>query len=140
MRISEILNWCLFLIWHERSYTGMNAYYRFINLTIITSRYDRYPSFCGGLAYFMTKSAISNIAKSYSEGKDYLWLDDVFITGILSKKAGVHLIDWKVFQAFRLKGKLSKEKIKANLKNLCFGSVSYSWAPYFLRCYIAASL
>ena len=59
-------------------------------------RYDRYPSFCGGLAYWLTFSAVVNIVKSYSEGEDYLWLDDVFITGILSKKAGVHLIDWKV--------------------------------------------
>ena len=40
--------------------------------------------------------------ESYSEGKDYLWLDDVFITGILSKKAGVHLIDWKVSYPFIL--------------------------------------
>lgn len=58
-------------------------------------KFDRYPSFCGGLAYFMTKSAVLNIVKSYSDGQDYLWLDDVFITGILAKKAGVHLIDWK---------------------------------------------
>ena len=53
----------------------------------------------------MTKSAVINIVKSYSDGEDYLWLDDVFITGILSKKAGVHLIDWKVlkvFQAYQL--------------------------------------
>ena len=80
----------------KKLYSGMNTcYFRTINLTK-TSRQERFPSFCGGLAYFMTKSAVINIVKSYSEGQDYLWLDDVFITGILSKKAGVHLIDWKV--------------------------------------------
>ena len=81
---------------NKRSCTGINTcYYRTINLTI-TCRYDRFPPFCGGLGYFLTKSAVVNIVMSYSEGKDYLWLDDVFITGILAKKAGVHLIDWKV--------------------------------------------
>ena len=100
----------------------MNAYYRFINLTIKTSRYDRYPSFCGGLAYFMTKSAISNIAKSYSEGKDYLWLDDVFITGILSKKAGVHLIDWKVLYipSIQIKREAVKGEDKSQFKKPLF--------------------
>ena len=102
MRISKLLNWCLFLVCQERSCTGMNTcYYQTINLTK-TCRYDRFPDFCGGLAYFITKAAVVNIVKSYSEGNDYLWLDDVFITGILSKKAGVHLIDWKVFQVSKL--------------------------------------
>ena len=59
-------------------------------------RYDRYPPFCGGLAYFITITAVNKILKSYSEERDYLWLDDVLITGILSKKSGVQLIDLKV--------------------------------------------
>ena len=64
--------------------------------TIHIGRYERFPSFCGGLAYLITKSALADILRQSSQENDHLWLDDVFITGILSQKAGVHLIDMKV--------------------------------------------
>ena len=57
---------------------------------------NNFPSFCAGLAYFLTKSAIQRLVYEYEEGRDFLWLDDVFITGVLARKAGVKLLDIKV--------------------------------------------
>ena len=90
--------------WEERRYSeGIQVKIHHFKTSSISPksllcRYERYPSFCGGLAYFITKSALTKILRKYSQGNDYLWLDDVFITGILSHKAGVHLIDVKVWR------------------------------------------
>ena len=41
---------------------------------------DFFPSFCGGLAYFMTMLAVRKLVE-HIKGSDFLWLDDVYITG-----------------------------------------------------------
>ena len=59
---------------------------------------DNFPSFCGGLAYILTVPAIRKLvaASLSTKSSDFLWLDDVFITGILAIKAGVPLISIEV--------------------------------------------
>ena len=56
---------------------------------------EYFPSFCAGLTYFLTVKAVKNLvrAKLSSDEKTFLWLDDVFITGILSEKSKVPLLD-----------------------------------------------
>lgn len=52
--------------------------------------YDKYPKYCGGLAYLVTPSVIREIySKSQNQKDKYLWIDDVFVTGILREKAHV---------------------------------------------------
>ena len=58
---------------------------------------DHFPSFCAGLTYFLTMSAIRSIVNTSMMHKtDFLWLDDVYITGILAKKAQTSLINLEV--------------------------------------------
>ena len=56
---------------------------------------NNFPSFCGGLAYILTVPAIRKLvsASLSTKSSDFLWLDDVFITGILALKAKVPLIN-----------------------------------------------
>ena len=65
---------------------------------------NNFPSFCAGLAYLLTKSAIQRLVYEYEEGRDFLWLDDVFISGVLARKAGVKLLDIKVTVLVRKAG------------------------------------
>ena len=61
---------------------------------------DHFPSFCAGLTYFLTMSAIRSIVNTSMMHKtDFLWLDDVYITGILAKKAQTSLINLEVEQS-----------------------------------------
>ena len=62
------------------------------------SQADNFPSFCGGLAYILTVPAIRKLVSASQSTKfsDFLWLDDVFITGILAIKARVPLISIEV--------------------------------------------
>ena len=64
---------------------------------------DHFPSFCAGLSYFLTMSAIRRLVNtSIMHKSDFLWLDDVYITGILAKKAHISLIDMEVFNSWQL--------------------------------------
>ena len=70
----------------------------FYSILVVLLREEVFPPFCGGLAYILTKTAIEKLVHylEVSEDKEFLWLDDVFITGILARKAGVKLIDIRV--------------------------------------------
>ena len=58
---------------------------------------DYFPSFCAGLGYFLSQAGLFSLVREYRRaGTEFLWLDDVFITGVLANKAGVKRIDIKV--------------------------------------------
>ena len=58
---------------------------------------DSFPSFCAGLGYFLSQAALLALVTEYRRaGAEFLWLDDVFITGVLADKAGVKRVDIKV--------------------------------------------
>jgi len=68
----------------ERS--GKNA------VTFAEWPHEEYPNFAAGLAYFLTREAVIrlSIAASYVS---FLWLDDVFLTGVLAAKADLLVVD-----------------------------------------------
>ena len=47
-----------------------------------------YPPFCQGLAYFMSMDAVTRTYHA-SKSAHHIWLDDVYITGLLAQKAGI---------------------------------------------------
>lgn len=49
---------------------------------------DNYPDFCSGTAYLMTSDAAAKIY-STSNNTKFLWIDDVFVTGVLREKYNV---------------------------------------------------
>lgn len=51
-----------------------------------------YPNYANGAAYIMTKNAIKILNKALSKNlKNVLYIDDLYITGILTKKYGISL-------------------------------------------------
>ena len=58
---------------------------------------ESFPSFCAGLGYILSQAALLALVREYRRaGTEFLWLDDVFITGVLADKAGVKRVDIKV--------------------------------------------
>lgn len=55
---------------------------------------DEYPPFLSGWVYVATIKAITSILQA-SEKTPCFWIDDVFVTGILRKNAGLRLFDIK---------------------------------------------
>ncbi|CAL8126374.1 unnamed protein product [Orchesella dallaii] len=52
--------------------------------------YESYPKYCGGLAYLATPNVIQEIYRmSHKMKNKYLWIDDVYVTGILRELAHV---------------------------------------------------
>ena len=47
-----------------------------------------YPDFCRGFAYLVSTQWVPNLYKA-TETERFLWLDDVYVTGILAEKASV---------------------------------------------------
>ena len=48
-----------------------------------------WPSYCAGMAYITTKDAVEKILKA-AEDEEWLWIDDIFVTGVLAEKAGIN--------------------------------------------------
>ena len=90
-RILDESGWVVESKFSDRQWIIQNQKYILI---VFSGNY--FPSFCAGLAYFLTKSSIKKLVYQYKLGRDFLWLDDVFITGVLAEKAGVRLLDIKV--------------------------------------------
>ena len=49
---------------------------------------DNFPPYVSGILYAMSRNAVRQLAEAVTKLK-YLWHDDVFITGIAAKEAGV---------------------------------------------------
>lgn len=52
-------------------------------------QYDFYPKYCGGLAYLATPNVIHEIYGVSRMHNKFLWIDDVYVTGILRELAHV---------------------------------------------------
>ena len=52
---------------------------------------DQFPIYCSGLAYLMSTNVASKLYQA-SDKVQFLWIEDVFITGILSNKTNVSLV------------------------------------------------
>lgn len=62
--------------------------------------YQEYPEYCSGLAYFARPSALGKVYAAAVSGKaPYLWIDDVFVTGLAAQVAGVTRLDLGVWFA-----------------------------------------
>ncbi|GIY37615.1 hypothetical protein CEXT_475991 [Caerostris extrusa] len=59
-----------------------------------------YPEYCSGLAYFGTVLALARIYEAAISDKiPYLWIDDVFVTGLAAQRANVKRLDMSVWFA-----------------------------------------
>lgn len=79
-----------------------------------------YPNFCQGMAYITTPIVYKKLYQAAIES-DFLWLDDVYVTGILKEKCNVTLID------FSKHSKYFQKRIKHDqiaIENLMFVSAS----------------
>ncbi|KAG8188809.1 hypothetical protein JTE90_009197 [Oedothorax gibbosus] len=62
--------------------------------------YDAYPEYCSGLAYFGRPSAMAKVYEAAVSGKvPYLWIDDVYLTGLAAQAAEVSRLDIGVWFA-----------------------------------------
>ncbi|KAK0066819.1 beta-1 3-galactosyltransferase 5 [Biomphalaria pfeifferi] len=65
---------------------------------------SEYPMYVSGTAYAMTVDAARLLFKASNE-VPFFWLEDVFITGLCAKKAGVRIVNSKLFVYHRLEPK-----------------------------------
>ena len=52
--------------------------------------YDLYPPFCSSFAYIMSKDVVLTLHETAYHVK-YFWVEDVFVTGMVSKAAGINV-------------------------------------------------
>jgi len=50
--------------------------------------FDIYPKYCGGLGYLTTVDVIRRLSGIGDSLKEFLWIDDVFVTGVIRELAG----------------------------------------------------
>lgn len=67
-----------------------------------------FPPYCSGSAYFITGGAASALLKASTRSK-FLWVDDVYITGVLAKEGGVRLV--KADHLYELYGRRYKNSV-----------------------------
>lgn len=56
---------------------------------------EAFPTYCSGSAYVTTVASVRKlVSEAASEHDRYLFIDDVFVTGVLRERARVPLYDW----------------------------------------------
>ncbi|XP_035233311.1 beta-1,3-galactosyltransferase 5-like [Stegodyphus dumicola] len=61
---------------------------------------QEYPEYCSGLAYFARPSAMAKIHEAATSRRvPYLWIDDIFVTGLAAGVAGISHVDLGVWFA-----------------------------------------
>lgn len=81
-----------------------------------------YPSFVSGWAYVTTVTSASLLVKE-SETSSFFWIDDVFVTGVLARRCGVHHVD------IRSKLTVNEEHVVCCLQRRPFTACRYIVAP-----------
>lgn len=54
---------------------------------------DAYPPFLSGWLYAAGALAVRRLLRAVQPGEKYLWIDDLYVTGVLARRAGVRLTD-----------------------------------------------
>ena len=67
-----------------------------------------YPNFCQGFAYFVSTQWVPKLYKA-TETERFLWLDDVYVTGILAQKVSLPRYDMKKYLKYLLLRKSGDE-------------------------------
>lgn len=62
---------------------------------------DVYPSYCAGPCWFTTMKSAQNLLETIPK-LEILWVDDVFLTGFVARKAGIYLVQTEM-TPFKLK-------------------------------------
>lgn len=76
---------------------------------------DKYPTYCEGFAYITTLDGMARIHNA-SLVTPVFWIDDVFVTGVLAKAAGVRHKQFQRFYGYTIIGRrLPEHLIKKNL-------------------------
>lgn len=66
-------------------------------LTVHDYPFDTFPSYCSGIAYFLTPDILQDLYRASSIVRPFLWIDDLFITGILAAQFPIskHSLNFK---------------------------------------------
>lgn len=59
-------------------------------LTIEDYPFETFPSYCSGIAYFLTPDVLKDLYRASKIVRPFLWIDDLFITGILAAQFPIH--------------------------------------------------
>ena len=56
--------------------------------------YDHFPDYCVGLTYLVSPENIKKLFNTFKSSMDqsYIWMEDVYITGILAKLSDISLL------------------------------------------------
>ncbi|XP_074593188.1 uncharacterized protein LOC141848920 [Brevipalpus obovatus] len=52
--------------------------------------FDNFPAYCSGIAYFASLDVIQDLYRASTHVRPFLWIDDLFITGILAAQFPIH--------------------------------------------------
>lgn len=79
---------------------------------------SKYPLYCSGFFLLISGSSISSMYK-HSLDEKFFWIDDIWLTGIVARKAGVKIIGRKksIYQNVDVEKKFMKSE-KASLESL----------------------
>jgi len=59
-------------------------------LSIEDYSFDNFPAYCSGIAYFATPDVVHDLYRSSTLVRPFLWIDDLFITRILTTQFLIH--------------------------------------------------
>ena len=56
--------------------------------------YDNYPEYCLGVTYMMSPKVMEKLLSSFKKTmkENYIWMEDIYITGILPKLSNIQLL------------------------------------------------
>lgn len=73
--------------WRYGSIVRNTNHKHYVSQDTFTGR--RYPAYCSGSAFILSTKISQVLLNNFRQDPHFLWIDDVFITGILAKRAGV---------------------------------------------------
>ncbi|RWS30340.1 beta-1:3-galactosyltransferase 5-like protein [Leptotrombidium deliense] len=53
--------------------------------------FDTFPTYCSGVAYFATPDVLFDMYNAASDVKPFVWIDDLFVTGIVASALNIRL-------------------------------------------------
>ena len=80
----------------------------------------RYPPFAHGIFYILTRKAVTSTSTAYfSRQIPELWMEDVYLTGVLREELRIHILDLSDFYTGNQKSLVRrKPAVKTDLKTL----------------------
>lgn len=85
-------------------------------LTLEEYASDKYPTYCSGIVYFLTPDMLAQLySTAHRLEQRFIWIDDLFVTGIVASEAGVrhHALNLKfAYDPKRLRAWLDSKDLR----------------------------